>query len=57
MWSDEFCILQIGETALIWACVWGKSETVSLLVKAGAKTDIQEKVADLMILHSFSSLP
>ena len=45
MWSNEFCILQEGETALICACNSGESETVSLLLKAGAKTDIQEEVA------------
>ena len=45
MWSNEFCILQRGETALRLASYFGKSETVSLLLKAGAKTDIQEKVA------------
>ena len=45
MWSNEFCILQRGETALNLACYNGESETVSLLLKAGAKTDIQEEVA------------
>ena len=45
MLSNGFHILQKGETALIWACYNEKSETVSLLLKAGAKTDIQEKVA------------
>ena len=45
MWSSEFCILQKGDTALIWACATGESETVDLLLKAGAKTDIQEEVA------------
>ena len=45
MWSNEFCILQAGETALIWACINRESETVSLLLKAGAKIDIQEEVA------------
>jgi ankyrin repeat protein len=45
MWSNEFCILQRGKTALSWACVTGESEIVSLLLKAGARTDIQEKVA------------
>ena len=45
MWSNEFCILQKGETALNLACFNGESETVSLLLKAGAKTDIQEEVA------------
>ena len=45
MWSNEFCILQRGETALNWACYIGESETVSLLLKTGAKTDIQEEVA------------
>ena len=40
-----FCILQRGETALILACYCGKSEFVGLLLKAGAKTDIQEEVA------------
>ena len=44
MWSNEFCILQTGETALIWACYEEKSEIISLLLKAGAKTDIQEEV-------------
>ena len=45
MWSDKFYILQAGETALLWACFYGMSETVGLLLKAGAKTDIQEEVA------------
>ena len=45
MWSNEFCILQDGETALNEACYKGESETVSLLLKAGAKTDIQDTVA------------
>ena len=45
MWSNEFCILQVGETTLNLACTNGESETVSLLLKAGAKTDIQEEVA------------
>ena len=44
-WSNEFYILQRGETALNLACFNGQLETVSLLLKAGAKTDIQEKVA------------
>ena len=44
MWSNEFCILQGGETALNLACYEGKSEIVSLLLKAGARTDIQEEV-------------
>ena len=43
--SDEFCILQYGETALILACFNGKSETVRLLLIAGAKTDTLNKVA------------
>jgi ankyrin repeat protein len=45
MWSNEFCVLQKGETALIWACYKRKSEIVNLLLKAGARTDIQEEVA------------
>ena len=45
MWSNEFCILQTGETALTWACYEGYSEIVNLLLKAGARTDIQEEVA------------
>ena len=45
MWSNEFCILQGGKTALIWASYEGHSEIISLLLKAGARTDIQEKVA------------
>jgi ankyrin repeat protein len=45
MWSNEFCILQSGETALIQACYERKSEIVSVLLKAGARTDIQEEVA------------
>ena len=43
--SNEFCILQTGETALNWACYKGYSKIVSVLLKAGARTDIQEKVA------------
>ena len=45
MWSNEFFILQDGKTALILACFWEKSEIVNLLLKAGARTDIQEQVA------------
>ena len=45
MWSNEFCILQRGETALILACINGESKTISLLLKAGARIDIQEEVA------------
>jgi ankyrin repeat protein len=45
MWSTVFCILQRGKTALIQACYKEESEIVSLLLKAGARTDIQEKVA------------
>ena len=45
MWSNEFCILQKGETALSLVCYRGKSECVDVLLKAGAKTDIQEEVA------------
>ena len=44
MWSNEFCIFQKGETALIWACYYVESEIVGLLLKAGARTDIQEEV-------------
>ena len=43
--TNEFCILQDGSTALKWACYQGNSECVDLLLKAGAKTDIQEEVA------------
>jgi ankyrin repeat protein len=45
MWSNEFCILQKGETALNLACFNEPSEIASLLLKAGARTDIQEEVA------------
>ena len=45
MWNNEFCILQDWETALILACYWEKSEIINLLLKAGARTDLQEKVA------------
>ena len=45
MWSNVFCIFQRGETALNLACYEGNSECVDLLLKAGAKTDIQEEVA------------
>ena len=45
MLSNEFCVLQAGKTALNGACFEGELETVYLLLKAGAKTDIQEKVA------------
>ena len=41
----NFYILQDGNTALIWACYNGNSECVDLLLKAGAKTDIQEEVS------------
>ena len=42
---NKLCILQTGEAALNWACYNEKSEMVSLLLKAGARTDIQEEVA------------
>jgi ankyrin repeat protein len=42
MWS---IVLQSGESALYLACYQGNSEIVSLLLKAGARTDIQEEVA------------
>ena len=45
MWSNEFCVLQRGETALNLVCFNEESETVGLLLKAGAKTDVQEEVA------------
>jgi ankyrin repeat protein len=45
MSSNQFCILQKGKTALIWACYYADPEIVSLLLKAGASTDIQEMVA------------
>jgi hypothetical protein len=45
MWSNEFYILQSGKTALIQACYKEESEIVGLLSKAGARTDIQDKVA------------
>jgi ankyrin repeat protein len=41
---NGYCILQSGETALYLACYEGKPEIVSLLLKAGARTDIQEEV-------------
>ena len=44
MRSSEFCVLQDGETALNEACYMGKSEAVHLLLKAGAQTNIQDKV-------------
>ena len=37
--------MQDGSTALRWACYKGNSECVDLLLKAGAKTDIQEEVS------------
>ena len=37
--------MQDGRTALSEACYKGNSECVDLLLKAGAKTDIQEEVA------------
>jgi ankyrin repeat protein len=45
MWSNGFCILQSGKTALNLACYWKESEIINLLLKAGARTDIQEEVA------------
>ena len=33
MWSNEFCILQRGETALNWACNNGESETLNVMAQ------------------------
>ena len=45
-----FFILQSGETSLNMACFKARSETVSLLLKAGAKTDILDMVHDNHVL-------
>ena len=37
-------ISQSGDSPLILAARWGKTEVVSLLVKAGAALDLQNKV-------------
>ena len=37
-------ITQNGYTALMMAARWGETEIVSLLLKAGANTDLQNKV-------------
>ena len=37
-------ITQNGYSALLRAVMWGKTEIVSLLLKAGANTDLQNKV-------------
>ena len=41
MW---FVTLQIGQTALIKSCMYGRSEIVSVLLRAGARTDIEDEV-------------
>ena len=41
----NFYIFQKGQTPLILASLHGKSEIVNFLLKAGAKIDIQQKVA------------
>ena len=38
------CHHQDGDSALIMAVEWGSTEVVSLLVKAGANTDLQNNV-------------
>ena len=35
---------QAGDSALMKAVMWGKGEIVSLLIKAGASMDLQNKV-------------
>ena len=40
----RFVTLQDGKTALIEACLVGKSEVMSVLLKAGARTDIKDRV-------------
>ena len=37
-------ITQDGDSALIMAARWGRTEVVSLLLQAGANTDLQNKV-------------
>ena len=46
--------MQNGSTALSKACYQGNSECVDLLLKAGAKTDIQEEVA--LVQSAFNEL-
>ena len=37
-------ITQNGESALMMAALWGRTEVVSLLLKAGANVQLQNKV-------------
>ena len=49
----EFFTLQRGITSLNEACLLGKSGTVNLLLKAGAKTDILDMVHDNRVLRTW----
>ena len=40
-------ITQVGDTALMDAAWWGRTEVVSLLLEAGANIDLQNKVNKL----------
>ena len=51
-----FFILQSGITSLNEACCYGNSETVNLLLKAGAKIDILDEVHDNHVLCSCRSI-
>ena len=45
-------LTQDGESALMEAAWWGKTEVVSLLVEAGAVLNLQDKVISYTILMS-----
>ena len=48
----SFCITihQRGQTALIEACYYERLEVVTVLVRAGAKTDIQDEVQVVLLI-------
>ena len=50
-----FVITQDGNSALMEAVIWGMTEVVSLLLKAGAEIDLQNEVlCQCNMLQSFS---
>ena len=48
-------ITQYGWSALILAARWGRTEVVSLLVKAGAALDLQDKVNMWALIQSLNN--
>ena len=50
-------ITQDGNSALILAAVWGKTEVVVELVKAGANVDLQNEVCCIMNTCMYLNVP